>query len=511
MADHGGDDVSDRMYRAVQALRVDDYDDEFTISGTGQVIGNRGGTLYQASSPALGRYARPHASTPSDFPLFYLLLIAAALAGALLYHLSIRWLTAASHHVPPTTTSPPIHNTIQCDKAPSSLDETAISRKDCSSRSLTASTVNEILPTSKVLHVIPDLADDEVSAHPAAGAVVVVPSRDDKALVVLPGNVTTTMDDARHVVNLATMLEQACAEQGRNCDQSAALAWAANQQKTDKVLNARLGEEMRRYVYDGAQRTVDRSLSQQQHDEKLAAKNQDKNWLTKLSSSRDKSAAALGRSVFHCFVGSLFINVVRPVFRATQMWRALSVTEMVCYGTGTNYDPLGARPGLLASSPWYGRYASYSSADGLTSSVFGDAVTCLNYTIGRAAYFLLVFALLVVGTWVLRQLVIAERLQQLVASAYLLFVFSINGWVPELHLVRLVFSLAAGATAVQCLFWYQYKTFREKFRSLGTPQGAAVNESLAWFDDAASIVHMAPIFGGILWLLALKFGGSTGR
>jgi hypothetical protein len=320
-------------------------------------------------------------------------------------------------------------------------------------------------------------------------------------VITVPGPIRTTIDDARQALALVSMYEQACAEQGRVCDDRAALLWAAQQQKADKILNARRDEELRRYLWDNSQRTVDRSLSQQQHDEKLAAGREDKDWQSKLVSCRDKCHSALIRSFYHCFVGTFLIVVSRPIILLVRLWSTLSTTEMVCYGTGTSFDP---KVVTSVSSAWYGRYNSYNYVDSWTSAVLGEAATCLTYAIGRVFYVAAALIALNAASWLLRQMAIAEYMQNFVKAAVLLLILSICGWIPEYHLYRLVFCLGVIASATYFVVNLQFQNVRKNFRRMNTPpQLSLVSQCLEWFDDAVGIIEMIPIVavGGLIFVL----------
>ena len=125
--------VSERINRAVKAFQVDDYDDEFTISGTGQILGlgrsithndqEEGPFIY--SSTPLWKGIEPHesvaASDSNNFnQLFYLYLAGAAIAGAVLYHIVIRWLTTSPSnrlHTRTTNSRDPLDSTQRVDAA----------------------------------------------------------------------------------------------------------------------------------------------------------------------------------------------------------------------------------------------------------------------------------------------------------------------------------------------------------------------------------------------------------
>lgn len=571
------DFVSERMYRAIQTFQVDGHDDVFTISGTGQMIG--GSKSNVAASAIVGQQhtTQLHATgaATTDSFLFYLYLVVGAaiiiIAVGLLYYVGIIRLRTTTTSTPTQTNktkSEPLDATKRegaITTATVKFAEKATTPKEDYSSPRAATKLGQkqrpllLLPPSTVIDDsaafsgeqdddIPYLASEEddngyaYARHPTTTArntitgpvAVVVVQEDNKSLpaahnmLLQPGQkAETTMDDVIAAVTLATMVEQAWSEQGRSIDPIAAFTWATEHQKVDKLINARLQQEMRRYVYDSAQRNCDRSLQQQKHGETLAAEGQDKEWLTKLTAARTKSATALYRSVFHCFVMALLVNAVSFIVRALQIWHIISFTEMLCYGTGTPYDPLMLGPtqqqaAAISSSTaksWYGRYASYylTFADekinnALTNFVVvGDAAaTCATITLSRAANVLFFFALFVVGSWILRNvLAVSERLRQLCESAFLLFVMSNNGWVPDLHLSRLVFCLGAVASAVHFLLWYQYKTVRETFQTSPLPQVTAVNESLVWFDDVTSIIQLTPLLGGLLWMLSVQFAGGN--
>lgn len=536
--------MSERVHRAVQAFQVDDCEDEFTISGTGQVIGRglgAGAFVPDNNIAVTTKHSVPpvHAA---DSRLFYLSLTVAAISGAALYHIVCRWITTARAKKLKLLITPskrehilgrsneclvPFSSSRRRNSAVADLPHCSISRNNFISTSATKKrkvqspsslySPGKNATAAQELDDVPNLvmADENAPTEGLAGpmnaptgrrAELDIPTESPKHMM-LPGKVKTTIEDAREVVIMANMIEQACAEQGRPCDHMTALQWAAKQQKVDKVLNARLEEEKRRLMWDHAQRNVDRTISQQQHEEKLLADKDDKEWLKKLTATKQKSVTALGRSIFHCFVGSLLMNIVSPIVGALQMWRELSYTELMCYGTGTHHDPLGPMQ-RVAGTYWYDKLFSYPIVDVFVSSTFGEAATCLTVTLVRASYFMLGWAILVIGSWILRLLAFPVCVEHFVKTVYLLIVMSINGLVPELHLTRLVFCLGTVASSAYFMLWYQYKTFRNNFQQIGTPQITVVHECIEWFDDVTSIIDLTPFVGGILWALAIKFGGD---
>jgi hypothetical protein len=324
-----------------------------------------------------------------------------------------------------------------------------------------------------------------------------------RPVISIPGPVCTTIDDARHAVTLVSMYEQACAEQGRVCDHTAALQWAAQQQKSEKILNARREEELRRYLWDNAQRTVDRSLSQNQHDEKIALSREDKDWQKKLQACREKCHSALMCALYQCFVGTFIIVVSRPIILLIYFWSSLSGTDMVCYGTGTSLDP---KVSLSTTPSWYGRYTLYAYADTWTSAILGETATCLAYAMGRATYVVAAIFSLKLATWLLKQLVVVELVQNLIKAAILLLVFTICGWVPEHLLYRILFCLGVIATACFVIVNLKFQSIRTEFRRMNTPPNASVvNKYLEWFDDAIGIIQIIPFvaFGCLILILVL--------
>lgn len=500
--------MSDRLYRAAQAFHLDDYnDDEITVSGTGQILSRQNVNYI---SPSSSKLVFQQSSNPSTNPvLLYCYLAAALVAGAILYHVSMCYWMDSS-----LLTSRLIKK--------KKVTPSQIKSKTSSSSTNYQDAMITKLKSDDMPHLVPDdsePAQSNASTQPSLtidcnstdlleartpirlSPIKLTPPRQ----MVLPAPIKTSLDDARQTVRLASLFEQACAEQGRTCDMSAALQWAATQQKTEKVINARLGEEIRRYTYDNAQRHVDRSLTQNHHQEKLAAQKSDKQWLTKLSGVKGKSSTVLGRSMFYSFVGGLFVNVVCPIVFAFQIWRTLSLSQVLCYGTGTVYDPIRESLEQLdtAAVSWYGRYISYSSVDIWTSLVMEEQATCAMFVVGRVLYAFVALTAIIVGTWILRLLAISERFLQLITSAYLLFILSINGWIPDIHLYRLVSSICALGFCTHCMLWRQYNLFRQKFYAMETPPVTAVNESIEWFDDAICIIQLAPFIGCLLWMLSL--------
>jgi hypothetical protein len=325
--------------------------------------------------------------------------------------------------------------------------------------------------------------------------------KSNQTVISIPSPIKTTIADARHALALVSLYEQACSEQGRVCDHGAALQWAALQQKSEMMLNVRREEELRRYLWDNAQRTVDRSLSQNQHDETIAVSREDKDWQRKLQTSRDKCHSAVVCAFYQSLVGTFLVVVLRPIIQVMYLWSTLSGPEILCYGTDTSLD----RKNVWSTSlSWYGRYTSYAYADSWTRVMLGEAATCLAYAIGRAFHIFAAGVSLNLASWLLKQLVTVEPVQNLIKSAVLLFILSICGWVPEHLLYRVLCCLGVIASTCYVLVEFKFHRVRTQFRGMNTPPHASVvNNCLEWFDDAIRMIQIIPVIlaGGLVFVV----------
>jgi hypothetical protein len=354
-------------------------------------------------------------------------------------------------------------------------------------------------------HLIPEDNADETGMICSAGTSTAV---DQPQILTLPRSKQSTPDDANHVVLLVSSFQKNCEKHGIPFDSAIAWKWAMQQQMTDRIIHAQENLDVRRFVYDHSQRTMDRTLSQQQHDENLSAGREDKDWLTKMTNVRDRAYDALVRVVYQSLISIFMVVLAQPVLFMLHLWYTLSTTQLVCYGTGTMYDPTMMIEIKKSSSHswWYTRYApTLSYIDSFTTSAVGDAATCVVFTAGRLLFFIGAIVLVYIASWILHQLALSNRIQQVCKSAVLLSLLSTYNWLPKHDLFRMLICLSIIVSVCYCYVSYQFQSARGKFQKLNPtlPQVSHVNEYVSWFDDAISLIHIIPFFavGGLLFLL----------
>jgi hypothetical protein len=342
------DHISERIQRFIKTLPSDD-DDEFRISSTGQIVKQKHlhNDDYSNKKRSSGSNIRRwddicsnqigHYGSYSNVEQLTTRLICTALPystnngvvamismiwGAAMYHFGHRYLQVAARSSKSNGTSP-----IAID----SIKDTSLTHDQKEQQKPVINTTGIVFSNDEDnQNSTPHLISEDNVNNSISDVVKPAGTPEPKATnTIIAYGSSTPMDDARQAVTLANVFEEACTEAGVACDRKMALRWAMQQQTTDKIIDAQQMEEVRRYVYDHSQRTVDRKLSQQFHDESIAASREDKDWQVKLANILDKCYSALIRSIYHCFAGMFVIVSARPVIFMIHSWYSLSSTD--CY------------------------------------------------------------------------------------------------------------------------------------------------------------------------------------
>eukprot|EP00980_Cylindrotheca_fusiformis_P009470 scaffold2070_cov105-Cylindrotheca_fusiformis.AAC.1 len=129
----------------------------------------------------------------------------------------------------------------------------------------------------------------------------------------------TDNNDNRYTkIQLATKLakdiklvEQVLLEQG--LDKSLAQQLAVGLQTSEAMLESQRQIESQRILVDAHHRTLDRQLSQRQHEETIHAAKYDPNWREKLQSKRDLCWNAVTRILLEVTISHHLIKLARPV------------------------------------------------------------------------------------------------------------------------------------------------------------------------------------------------------
>ena len=312
---------------------------------------------------------------------------------------------------------------------------------------------------------------------------------------------TITVDDAREVAKAAVSLKTCLAELGETCDITYALEWASKQQKANNKEHASLEKERRGYIYDGFQRNTDRINEERRHHENLTAGREDKDWLSKLQSARDKTLKALVNAILYCFLAALTINLIETLMEISQLWQQTSYEELMC-GRVQVKAPVAIDWEASTLTIFHAVY-------NLISSQLATTVDCLFFSAGQYPYYGAALVVILGGPWVLdRVLLLPESLKGAATPLFLIIFLCYDKWIDALQLKRL--GLCMVLMALPALFGlnYQYLTFSRSFKSGGIPSVAQVNESIEWFDNAAIFLRMTPIVGGLVWGLMVMFRGS---
>ena len=342
---------------------------------------------------------------------------------------------------------------------------------------------------------------------------------------------TATPDDhADHVVTLVSALQQKCQSRCLEYDPQTVWQWAMQQQTTQQYIKAQEMMQIRHCIYDHAQQTTNRQQQQQHHDEVLTSRREDSHWFTKLNTVRTKCHDTILRTIYQCCIGLFGIAILQPIFVFFRQYSKSSssctttsfnsITDWLCYNTGTIFDPSKTDPNQPTSithhyvnddnvTPWYDRYTSavtYFYYLDSTHTIVSHITTCAAIVLSR--WVLGVGAILgwCMASWLLHQLTFgAKRIQFLCKSSFLVYILVAYNWVPTLYLYRMIMTLGIVLSICYGSITYQYYTIRNKFLSMKQtlPQISVVNEALAWFDDMVHHIQLIPIVAvtGLLFML----------
>jgi hypothetical protein len=152
-------------------------------------------------------------------------------------------------------------------------------------------------------------------------------------------------DDNRMKIQLATkiakdikLVEQVLLEQG--LDKSLAQHLAVGLQTSETMLESQRQLEIQRMLVDAHQRSLDRQLSQRQHEEAIQAAKYDPNWSEKLEQKRDLCWKAATRILLEVTVAYHLTKLVKPVLELYRTETNLSfqeLTRLVIYSV--SYPP----------------------------------------------------------------------------------------------------------------------------------------------------------------------------
>jgi len=107
---------------------------------------------------------------------------------------------------------------------------------------------------------------------------------------------------ARNMSVLMSEFELIMKEKGYNVSQSEALTIASHRLSSLETLRLQKMSEARHYLYDSQQRSIDRSLSDRQHLEKLDVMEQEKEWFSKLKDARRDCIQAICPAIQRSFI-----------------------------------------------------------------------------------------------------------------------------------------------------------------------------------------------------------------
>jgi hypothetical protein len=140
-------------------------------------------------------------------------------------------------------------------------------------------------------------------------------------------------DDNRMKIQLATKLakdiklvEQVLLEQG--LDKSLAQHLAVGLQTSETMLESQRQMEIQRILVDAHQRSLDRQLSQRQHEEAIQAAKYDPNWSEKLEQKRDLCWKDTTRILLEVTVAYHLTKLVKPVLELYRIETNLSFQEL---------------------------------------------------------------------------------------------------------------------------------------------------------------------------------------
>ncbi len=339
---------------------------------------------------------------------------------------------------------------------------------------------------------------------------------------------TATPDDhADHVVTFVSALQQKCQSRRIEYDPQTLWQWAMQQQTTQQYIKAQEMMQVRHCIYDHTQQTMNRQQQQQHHDEVLTSRREDPHWFTKLNTIRSKCHDTILRTIYQCCIGLSGIVILQPFFlffmqysKSSSTTSYNSITDWLCYNTGTIFDPSKTYPNQPTSvnhhyvkdnyvAQWFDRYTSavtyYYYLDS-TPTILSHAATCATILLGRLVLGVGAILAWCTASWLLHQLTFgAPRIQFLCKSSFLVYILVTYNWIPTLHLYRMMITLGIILSICYGSITHQYYTIRNKFLSVKQtlPQISVVNEALSWFDDMVHHIQLIPIVAvtGLLLML----------
>ena len=313
----------------------------------------------------------------------------------------------------------------------------------------------------------------------------------------LPTTKRIPKDDIDEIVETCLYMKEKCAEHGLTVETHNAMMIAVTKQKSVQELHASEIKEARGYMYDSYQRNIDRAIHERRHHENLAASREDKDWVSKLVSMRDKAMNTLSTTIAYSVFGILALSVIVPLMRDYQNWQQMSYQELFC-GREQVLEP--TKPIDFASS-YTDQWTDFIN---LVWSYFLFATSCACYTATQFFHQGFVLMLITVVPWIVGkwQQVLPEPIKWLATSALWIYVFYYEGWISKLILKQLGFFVVVLGTLAWFCLHYTYKSFRTSFTKSGrTPSSAQLNKIALAFDDAELIIQVTPVCGGIFWWL----------